>query len=409
MVKLLLMKPNRVFPIRIIFFSFLLFFSLQKTFCQNSSAIVVDKDSQKKEPTTSLDGYFKMLPSIIAFTNSDNYYLDILFHNRLNFSWFPNDKFTFKASLRNRLFLGDQIRSTSNFSDLVDSGANDYFNLSSKLINSKGLLFHSYFDRFYGEYSSGQWEVRLGRQRINWGIATIWNPNDIFNAYAFTDFDYEERPGSDALRIKKYIGYSGSIELAFSPADTFNQSTAALLYKFNKYNYDFQLLSGVVNQDFVFGVGWAGNIKTAGFKTEMSYFFPLIEGRKAAYSAAINFDYALAFGLYFNVGVLYNSAGGLDQGFNDLFNVNLSARNLYPYRWSTMFSAGSPLSPIMSASLTAVYSPVKSNALFLLPTYTISVATNWDLDFVMQILFEGDQGKYSSPLQAYFVRTKWSF
>ena len=35
----------------------------------------------------------------------------------------------------------------------------------------------------------------------------VWNPNDLFNAFSFVDFDYEERPGSDALRIQKYTGY----------------------------------------------------------------------------------------------------------------------------------------------------------------------------------------------------------
>jgi hypothetical protein len=56
-----------------------------------------------------------------------------------------------------------------------------------------------------------------------------------------------------------------------------------------------------------------------------------------------------------------------------------------------------------------IYSPVKSNALFIGPTLTFSISTNWDLDLVSQVLFESGDGKYKSPLQAYFVRIKHSF
>lgn len=32
-----------------------------------------------------------------------------------------------------------------------------------------------------------------------------WNPNDWFNTYNYFDFDYEERPGTDAIRVRVYF------------------------------------------------------------------------------------------------------------------------------------------------------------------------------------------------------------
>ena len=83
------------------------------------------------------------------------------------------------------------------------------------------VVFNTTIDRVFLEYNKNDWEVRVGRQRINWGINLAWNPNDVFNAYSFFDFDYEERPGSDAIRIRKYTGIASSVELAANITDDF--------------------------------------------------------------------------------------------------------------------------------------------------------------------------------------------
>ena len=134
---------------------------------------------------------------------------------------------------------------------------------------------HSVIDRMLIQYSDEKWDITIGRQRINWGINNIWNPNDIFNAYNFLDFDYEERPGNDAVRIQRNLKNSSALELAYKSGKNKDKHTAAFLYKLNKWKYDFQFLSGIYQTDYVLGGGWAGNIKEAGFKGEMSYFIPI--------------------------------------------------------------------------------------------------------------------------------------
>ncbi|MFV8328270.1 hypothetical protein [Flavobacterium sp. ZS1P14] len=64
------------------------------------------------------------------------------------------------------------------------------------------------------------------------------------------------------------------MELAYRPGKNKDEHTAAFLYKFNKWKYDFLFLGGMYQTDYVVGSGWAGNIKEAGFKGEMSYFIP---------------------------------------------------------------------------------------------------------------------------------------
>ena len=81
------------------------------------------------------------------------------------------------------------------------------------------MVFHIMIDRLYLQWNDDSWQFKVGRQRINWGVNLAWNPNDIFNAYSLYDFDYEERPGTDALRFQKFIGYAGGYEIAIKIAD----------------------------------------------------------------------------------------------------------------------------------------------------------------------------------------------
>jgi len=376
--------------------------------------------AQDDEPKKwELGGYVKNLQTLIFFNEAypdlqtfqlvDTFLQDNLLHNRLNFKWYPNDKWTLYAEARNRIFFGDLVKSTPNYGDQIDDENNDYFDLSALLINGNSWVVHTMLDRFYLEYVQGNWEVRLGRQRINWGINTVWNPNDIFNAFSFTDFDYEERPGSDALRVRYYTGFASSVEVVSKVFDTWDEATIAAMWRFNKWQYDFQLLGGVAENYLTLGGGWAGNIKNAGFKGEFTYFQHLENAKDDAFAASLGFDYSFSNSLYFNLGMLYNSLGSRNASVGGLFAFELSARNLYPYEWALFGQVSYPLTPLLGGSLAIIYSPVKINPLFLNPSLTYSIKENWDLDMVGQVVFNKDEEVYTSPIQAIFLRMKFSF
>jgi len=366
------------------------------------------EDAPKKY---TLNGYVKDLQSafILKQPGQSLLFQDNLIHNRLNFKWFPKEGWTFKLELRNRLFWGDQVRLVPDMYIENLGGANDFFDLDFGKANATGLAFHTMIDRLYLEYIKNDWEVRLGRQRINWGINTFWNPNDVFNAFAFTDFDYEERPGSDALRVKRYIGFASSVEFAVKAFDEWEAATFASLVKLNKWNYDFQLLTGYVQEEIVLGGGWAGNIKDVGFKGEFSYFLPTDEAESNSFGLALGLDYITSKSLFLSTGMLYNSNGETKGSLSQIFAFQLSAKNLYPYKYSFFLSASYPFTPLLNGGLSLIYSPGEANALFLNPTITYSVAQNWDFDLIAQLAFNNDNGQYISPIQGLFLRSKFSF
>lgn len=378
--------------------------------------------AQEETPSKwQVQGYIKYLNSSVfvptelspvPIIQSKQFLLnDNLLHNRLRIKYFANENLTIHADVRNRIFWGDQIRFTllsgGDYLEGINRGSDDFFDWSLGAQSDDGTAWHTTLDRFYFEFMKEEWEVRLGRQRINWGIGTTWNPNDIFNAYNFTDFDYEERPGSDALRIKRYLGFASSIELAVKAFDKKEDFIGAIKTNFHTGSYDWQLLAGVVEEQLTFGGGWAGNIGNASLKGEVSWFSPLNDSLETGLAFTTGLDYTFENQLYINAGLLYNSNGVTSNG-TDLLSFELSASNLYPYKYSTLVQAGYPLTPLMNTALILVYSPGEAHAAFINPVITYSLSQNWDLDLIGQFFFQKDE-TYRNELKAGYLRIKWSF
>lgn len=371
---------------------------------------------ESDERKVTFKGYLKNMGSFNYF--NDELWVEDLTHNRLNFAWYPDEHFSVFVEFRNRLFLGDFVSDIPNYHKIIDSN-NDYFDLSANLINSKSALLNVMADRVYVQWNKNDWELKLGRQRINWGVNLAWNPNDWFNAYSFFDFDYEERPGSDALRISKYTGVASSIEVAAKMAEDMDRFVGAAMWRINKWNYDMQFLAGLAQGDLALGTGWAGNLGKAGFKGEVSYFIPVTETAvnqtyDGLFLGAISVDYSFPNTLYLNGSVLYNSVAELNPSFGFSFvgarPGNFTVRNISNYRWSSFVQSSYQFTPLFSGGLSVIVYP-GSNAFFVNPALTVSLKQNFDLDVVGQLFFDEDplNGDYGSVSQSGFVRLKWSF
>lgn len=388
---------------------------------QDSSQVAPPTPKKQKDPNAqkkwALNGYLKYLTSVYFLQQPSPAMLqDNLLHNRLNFKWYPNDYWTFKAELRTRVFFGEFVKLQPNFgsailrADSLKNGYTDY--LSWTLLDEPGAVLHSTLDRLYFQYSKGNWDVRLGRQRINWGINTIWNPNDIFNTFSFTDFDYEERPGSDALRVQYFTGVASSVEFAAKAFTNWEKATAAFLWKTNQWAYDFQFLAGVFEEHLVLGGGWAGAIKGAGFKGEWAYFYnwnPNNQSSPHSFTGTISFDYLFPSKTYLVTGFLYNSNGSLTANSTELFGYQPSAKNVYPYQYALFVTFSQPIKELFSVGITAIYSPGESHSLFLTPNFAYTINEQWDVSLVGQVAFNQAGGYYVSPLQVAFLRFKLSF
>jgi len=380
----------------------LLFF--QRAIAQKDTVKQTNRDTIKNANKFTVNGYIKYLEQISFVNDITNLQNLHLIHNRLNFKYKPDDHFTFRLEFRNRIYYGDAVEDYPGFATL-ETAQNGIIGLSENWVNKNEMLFNSTIDRASAEYINGKWDITLGRQRVNWGISTVWTPNDIFNYF---DFDYEERPGSDAARVQYTINPSSSIDLAVSPGRTARQNIGAVMYHFNKWDYDFQVFSGVYQQNFTVGAGWAGNIKDAGFKGEVSY-FASNKPDSAAVAATLSVDYSFKNGIYVIVSGLYNSLGK-DSLVNitQLTSSTLSAKNIFPFRYTLFAEVSYAFSPIFKASLGGMYS-LSGNSLIILPTLTYSIAENWALDLVGQSFYSQQNGSYHPLGNSIYLRLKYSF
>ncbi len=358
------------------------------------------------------------------------------FHHRLNTEWRPNRRWTLAWEQRSRFFIGDDVQLNPAFGETLgmDAAAVD---ASWVPWSGDAALLHTRVERLWIEHRRRSWEARIGRQRINWGVHLVWNPNDLFNAYNFLDFDYAERPGADAVRVLGYLNNGHVLEAAWAPgiraADWTLDSligqghTAALRYGFAIGSYDIQAIAGWRQTDAVLALGWAGNLGQAGLKGEAAWFrqvqagpgVPLSPtGERDAYTVALSLDQSFGSAWYALLGGLYASTGTTGT-LNTVDGVALagltppSPNALSPSRWTLISQASYTPMPLLGLDVSVLYGP-GPDLLILFPSLRYNMAENWDISLTGQIFWLGtEDAAHGADLQrqadAAIVRVTWSY
>lgn len=366
--------------------------------------------SQDKPRKWSLNGYVKNMQSIMFSQPNSPWVTDNLIHNRLNFSWYINDEFTFTTHLRNRLFWGEMTSTYTQYTQAIDTQTG-FFDLSENIIKKTSVICNSTIDRLFLSYTKNKWQIIAGRQRINWGQTFAWNPNDIFNAYSFFDFDYEEKPGSDAIRAIYYPSYVSQIEFA-AKLNAKDELTAAALWRFNKWSYDWQFIGGILNQkDAVLGIGWSGQLKNMGFRGEASYFNSIENPKKTnIFTAVTGCDYTFKNSLSLQFEALYNSNGNKSQTFNmqNMYYLDISAKNLSLNQWSLFLQTAYTISPLINGAISTMYSP-NDNSVFIGPSVSASISNNSQVSVNVQSFLSTQTAVSGTRGTFVFLRFKWGF
>ncbi|MCP4178282.1 MAG: hypothetical protein GY756_10990 [bacterium] len=334
----------------------------------------------------NLNGYITNMQSFMFDSIDKDWVNDNLVHNRLNFRWYPHKTISFGIDARTRIFTGETLKYFDGYSDMIERD-NGLIDLNFNIIDEKSILINSLIDRAWLTFEKGNLNITAGRQRINWGRSFVWNPNDIFNSYSFFDFDYPEKPGSDAVRIQYYTGPASSLELV-AKADSTKYVSVGGLYKFNVGTYDIQVLGGIIQQqDYVIGLGWEGNLKNISFRGEMSYLHSKenFDDTTGIFVATVGFDYAFQNSLMFRLEYLYNQqpkSGGISN-FSDYYYKPLSVKTLSFVEHSIFGSVSYPITPLFNAGLSGMYYP-QIEGYYVGPDFSYSLNDNIDFSFIVQ-------------------------
>jgi len=333
---------------------------------------------------------------------------DFLLHNRLNFKAFLGENVILQAELRNRLFTGDMTESDPEYAHMTghDQG---WIDMSWNLVDEHSFFLNTTVDRLSLEVRQNQFEAKLGRQRINWGQTFVWNPNDIFNAYSFFDFDYVEKPGSDAIRLLYYPSFSSVVEAA-AAVDHDGHITAAGLWRFNQFNYDVQFLVGYVkSNDLVAGAGWSGNIGTVSCRGEASYFQPVkaSSDNDSRALVTIGFDKVLRDNSSAQLQFMFCDDPGDLNDFTGFYTGKLSAKDLAFSKFTTFGQFTWAATPLLNLGLSAMWFP-DLHGYFTGPSVDYSLAQNIDFTFLLQH-FNADMPGEKVNITLGFFRFRLSF
>lgn len=363
--------------------------------------------SQEKEKSVTLTGYLSTMQSSIFDSLSGPFINENLLHNRLNINIYPSARINISAGLRNRFFTGDIVRSGLS-SSLIGSDQG-WVDMSWNILDEQSFLFNTTADRFYIDMNLGRFQATIGRQRINWGQSLVWNPNDIFNAYSFFDFDYIERPGSDAVRLQFFPTTSSVAELAIK-ADDENDITAAGLFRFNRWGYDIQFLAGFVNSsDIVLGTGWSGAIGKWSFRGEGSWFQPYEEfpGSAGTILLTAGVDRIFEKSSLLQFQLMYCNEPVDLVTFNALYTGNLSSKDLAfsEFTASGLFTWAA--TPLLNVTFAGMWFP-GLKGYFAGPSIDYSLAGNLDFSLIWQH-FNSIIGNERTRINLGFLRLKYSF
>ncbi len=359
----------------------------------------------------SVNGYISDMQSVMFEKIDRPWTIDNLFHNRLNFKAAMGCQANAVVEVRNRFLFGETVKYFPGYDEMIgrDRG---WLDMSWNLFSDTSFILNTTIDRAYIDLNMGKLQATIGRQRINWGMNYVWNPNDLFNAYSFFDFDYVERPGSDAIRLQYYFTPSAHLELV-GKMNSNDQFSYAGLFRFSLAGYDFQVLGGQVDEkEIVAGGGFSGYIGPVSLNGEITYLHPRKTATQpdAAVIAGGGLSYLTPFKLNIQFEYLYNQAASQTDvtSFTDFYYRNLTVRDLSIAPHTLFANFSYPVTPLFNAGLAAMYFP-KLNGFFAGPSLDLSLRGDLDLSFILQHFTVEMQEGAEQKATLGFLRLKWSF
>lgn len=362
-------------------------------------------------------GYVKYLFSTTTITGMNEHLIDHTLHSRLNVKWYITENITSSLGVRNQILTGDSPERIPNY-HLSFGDSTSFLKLGGFLWEKKRTVNYIQCDRFWFDFHYRTLQLSLGKQRIAWGSSLVWNITDLFNPLSILDFDYEERPAVDAIRMQYFTSELSKIDFAYKFSRTREQRTYALQYTLNIAEYDLSALIGYHSERVIVGVNWAGSIAGAGFRGEMTLTQSprslnlnpqnsFAQESRPQFSAVLSLDYTFPSSLILHSELLYNNIGkthasGLSA--NDARTLGL----LSPSRLNAFYRIGYTFTPLLRGDIMLLQNPYDGSHA-VLPSFHYSLLENLDASLIALILEGTPLSQYSPRTTMVFLRVMYSF
>lgn len=309
-------------------------------------------------------------------------------NNRINAYIWLNAGLSISLELQNRLFYGDWFETFPDFESYI-SPVGDFFNMSYVWNESGSSFIQSRVDRLYFDFSSGKIAVRGGRQRINWGQTLVWSINDIFNNSSFFNLYNIEQYGCDAFKVSLHPSPVSVIETAVK-INALQQITWAMMTRFNHNEIDYQIQSGIVDQeDWLLATGVTAEMRNINIRAESAYYLALKKNSSNKNTILLNagVDYMFDNRIIIQGEILYNQL--YDNDFEEdafsVFTAPKTPKKLSFSEWNYSLNFIYPVSARLNLHVSSVYF-VSNKGVYLSPVIDLLLGENLYLNGQFQYL-----------------------
>jgi len=323
----------------------------------------------------SFGGYVKALTQA-GIPNNGGTTWDHLTHLRLNFEYRWSEALSLNVGMRNRLLWGDNI-DVPGFGKLLSDDPG-YVDLSSNWLENDHALGNTTFDRFHLNWQYSILEMRVGRQRINWG-------------------------------------YASRAEAVWEFGDDWDEVSLAGRYRFNLSGLRHTDSERKKKTDLVVGAGFSGSLWGAGINGEVSHFDPYkhewdgIEQEPSTVST-LETDYHLSIrgNPAWKISILHTSNPQDPDDILAYLNRPLTAKTISFSRWTGYGETSFDIKTLSRQTFgVAVYD---DGSWYATATNIYSLADDWQMMLVWQH-YDGPSGSFfgKDPSDILSGNLRWSF
>jgi len=237
---------------------------------------------------------------------------------------------------------------------------------------------------------NGPLDIQAGRQPVTLGTSHFISILDVIAPFAPGNMDATYKPGVDAVRIRRSMGSAGEAEIIGVGAENWKNSALLGRLRSSMQGMDIEAAGGKFRDRGFGGIGWDGEVKSAGFWGEIALFerksaYEKLYGgwEKAAFSGITGIDFFFSHNTRIGAAFLHQDFGVRRP--SDLISFYKSA----PYREGWLFLGSAryglltfhrQLHPLMNFDLAGIVNLI-DNSTLCQPRLTLNVSNNSDVSF----------------------------
>lgn len=351
-----------------------------------------------------LKGYYKNLNfASNRATNNDFFLADL---NRVRTEWDARFWKILSAKLIwDNEFIGGNYVNTEEFASRQAQRDVPYLNMDYELVRKKDFFYGQNFYRAYLQLDPGFFTLKVGRQKIDWGVMRLFSPVDLFTRIPIFDVEKEERVGTTAANLTVPMGSKTRINPVYAFDSRWDRSRLGARLTQTVGHFDLSASGGRFLRDTVIGFDISGDVKKAGVRGELSYDHAAVGRNFVQFSAGIDYGFENTF--YFALEYLFNG-----QGTN-----NLAALPVFPPTANQIRTVHKnfiglrtkyDITPIWFFTMETVVD-VNGASLFLNPETKYSILSWLDVASGLQIPVGKGGGEFTSLPNVYYLQTQLFF